>query len=381
LPGTGAHPIVPIVNVSPDESLSFHNVAEFVPVSGGGVALHRVPAEVRCHLSGLGKFAAIEATGVEIRFVSRSPGFRLVFDARPSAVPRHAAQPQEVTVFRGDFYHSRHPVRHGGRNVLSVFDPANELETRFAGVDEASLRGRFSPEVWRICFARNEIIFHELDTLQSPRRPPRAEESPARRWLAYGSSITQGADASSHHLASIYGAARQLGVDVLNLGFGGSCLCEPAMADYLTARDDWELALFELGVNMRSRFSPEAFESRVSGLLNLARRRRGTRPVFVTGIYLNREHRLVVGNGTDPGGGRQAAFTRIVRERALEAGLHFIDALEILTRFDGLTADLLHPSDYGYQEMAWNLARRMQPHLEPEEETAAAGRQIRKIMV
>ena len=33
-----------------------------------------------------------------------------------------------------------------------------------------------------------------------------------------------------------------LGYDLLNLGFGGSCHAETAMADHIAGRDDWDLS-------------------------------------------------------------------------------------------------------------------------------------------
>jgi lysophospholipase L1-like esterase len=64
------------------------------------------------------------------------------------------------------------------------------------------------------------------------------------------------------------------------------------------------------------------------------------------------------------GGGRARRFREIVRETVRRAGLPKLvhvagDAL--LTSLHGLTADLVHPSPFGMEEIARNLAAVMAP--------------------
>ena len=79
----------------------------------------------------------------------------------------------------------------------------------------------------------------------------------------------------------VYHAARAADLDVLNLGLSGSCLCEPAMADFIGSRDDYEIATLEVGVNMRNGVSPEEFRTRVSYLLDAV-----AAPVQTGGCFL-----------------------------------------------------------------------------------------------
>lgn len=65
-----------------------------------------------------------------------------------------------------------------------------------------------------------------LETYGFGHRPPLPDELPEKRWLAYGSSITNGAFPGLHHNSYIYHAARIAGLDVLNHGISGSCLCD-----------------------------------------------------------------------------------------------------------------------------------------------------------
>ena len=42
----------------------------------------------------------------------------------------------------------------------------------------------------------------------------------------------------------------------------GSCHAEKELADSFAARDDWDIALMEIGINMLELFEPEEFEKR-----------------------------------------------------------------------------------------------------------------------
>ncbi len=57
-------------------------------------------------------------------------------------------------------------------------------------------------------------------------RPPRAGELPARRYLAYGTSITAGYG-SQPHCSYVAQAARHLALDPINLGWRGPRFASP----------------------------------------------------------------------------------------------------------------------------------------------------------
>ena len=59
------------------------------------------------------------------------------------------------------------------------------------------------------------------------------------------------------------GWAQLLGVDLINLGFGGGACLEPEIADYIAGRQDWDFASLELGINLLRQVEPEEFARRV----------------------------------------------------------------------------------------------------------------------
>lgn len=83
--------------------------------------------------------------------------------------------------------------------------------------------------------------------------PPKKEQVPPKTLLAYGSSITHGSNAldQSHTWAALL--ARDLKMDLRNLGMEGSCAMEPERVDFLARMGEdgeWHAAILELEVNV-----------------------------------------------------------------------------------------------------------------------------------
>ncbi len=337
--------------------MEFHNVAELeTNEEMPGMRLNRLPRGVVHQLGEgdyqRGRFIGQASTGCEIRFVTEAPFIRITLSA--------TVEDGDVLIYCGDYFHSMHRLRTGVIQTLHLDKPA-----RFADVEPEALRaGRFSPGVWRIIISRNyypglafQVAFHGLNTFGHEVRPPREDELPPLTLLAYGSSITHGSGATVQHLAYIQQTARRLGADLYNKGMGGSCLCEQAMADYLISHGGWDIAVLELGVNMRGLFSPEEFEERASYLIGGLIRHHPDKPVVLVSIYPNSDD--VLKNTPDGQSNPNRQFTERLEQiyRTLHhPHLHLVNGHEVLTDFSALTADLIHPSDYGHTLMGQQLA-------------------------
>lgn len=343
------------------EQLAFHNVEELEPLTtASGFLLQRFPKAVRERLGRpgdqRGRYIAAMSTGCEIRFVTEAPIVRATLSAPMTG--------GDVVVYNGDHVHSVHALEPGVPKTLHLERPAE-----FAAVRAGRLRenARFSPDVWRLFVSRSylggpgfQVAFHALETFGYDRRPPQPGETPSRRWLAYGSSITQGSGATVHHQAYIQQAARRLGCEVLNKGMGGSCLCEREMADYLAARADWDFATLELGVNMRGHFTTEQFTERASYLVERMTTQQPGKPIFLLNMFPNGadypedlSHPLTAVNRD-----YREALRHIHRRLALP-NVQLLEGEAILPDFSALASDLLHPSDYGHIVMGQRLAEEL----------------------
>jgi lysophospholipase L1-like esterase len=342
------------------DSIAFHNVAELEAVPGlPGLRLQRFPADLRDRLGfkshTRGRFWSQRAAGCEIRFVTGGPFVRVSL----SAMETDAV----VIVYKGYCAHSRHVLLAGVVTSLFLEEPA-----WFSQVDPALTRGRrFAPTVWRLLFHQDAAVcFHHLDAFGHAVRPPAAGETPACTWLAYGSSITYGA--SVFHPSNSYTqhAANLLGVDVLNKGLPGSCMCEAEMADWLASLLVWDFATLELGVNLVDWATPEEFEERARHLITTVHGAGPERPVFVTDIFPNRADGMLDHNAITAV--RTPVFRKIVQRLVEQTGhpnVRFIDGRGILADpLSGLNCDLLHPSDEGHIAMGAALARQI-AHLIP----------------
>ncbi len=336
------------------DNLEFHNVMELQRMDGlSGVRLQRFPEDVRTKLGYedliKGRIVSQDSNGCEIRFVTDSKHIKLYLSTLDSD--------GEILVFNGTFFHSLHTFKSGVITTINL-----EVNERFDEIEPNILQGHaFSHKVWRIFMSKRfGAVYHGIDTFGYTRRPPMDHEKPKLRWLAYGSSITQGLNATTHNKAYIQQAAVRLGVDVLNNGLSGTCFCESIISDYFASRDDWDFATLEIGVNMRGPFNSDQFEERARYMIKTITDSHPDKRVIVITIYPNRA--LYFKNEQDKIRLRHIEFNKrlnLICNEFNMKNLHIIQGDMILTDFTALSSDLIHPSDYGHTIMGENLAEQL----------------------
>lgn len=167
----------------------------------------------------------------------------------------------------------------------------------------------------------------------------------------YGTSIVQGGCASRPGLAATAIAGRTLDVPVINLGFSGSALMEPEIAELLAELDPSVYAIDPLW-NM----SPEMVAERTESFVRTVRAARPETPIL---LVEDSQHHNVV---PTPKG-------VVLRERmaALEGGgvtgLHFLSAEGMLGSDGEGTVDGCHPNDIGFLRQAEAYVGALEPLL------------------
>ena len=155
---------------------------------------------------------------------------------------------------------------------------------------------------------------------------------------------------------------------MVNLGFGGSCHAEPAMADYLAARDDWDIVTCELGINLVENRLPLAEVAERFAYLarTLTKSQPNNRPnrkaVLITAFPCKND----LYASDDPSRIRLNALRDAVRaaHAACEPDTTtLLEGFDLLPEWIGLTTDLVHPSDYGMSVIGNHLAAKLQPVL------------------
>lgn len=333
-------------------NLQLHNVAELADMGDGTLRPQRYPEAVCAHLSEGGQERALEPANVEMRWVCDSgpgPGITLSSEGQTSVVS-----------FAGP-YDLRQRWTLGAEPVTLRPEPYEQLERL---PPSARPVRRFPPRVFRLVFWGAPIRVHGVEGAGF--RPPAPDELPQRSYLAYGTSITHGSAASAPNLNYASQAAWHLCADLINLGLGGSALCEPEVADYIAGRDDWDFATLALSVNMVGHgFTVDAFRERVQYMVETVAGGRPSRPVFCITLW---PYYLDFGVPQPAARAAPDAFRAALREAVAAAALPNLSLLEgpeLLTDTDGLSADLIHPADNAMVEMGRRLAQRMEPRLTP----------------
>ena len=329
-------------------NVELHNVAEVCAMPGGGVRLQRVPEAVRTHLNEAAQMRVRQPDNAEVRFVSDSPAAHVTLSSEGQT---------DVAVFHGVFDgRERHVI---GREPVTLRVCPQE---RLGRLDRRWWRDMpFAPAVRRLIFGgrlRDPVILHGVEG--DGVRPPRAEELPRLRYLAYGTSITHGFDAEGPHLTYAAQAAWHLGADLINLGLGGAAHCEPELADYIAGRGDWHVASLALSVNMQH-FPMDEFRRRVSYMVDTVASRNPGKPVACITLWPYFRDLGVEDPGAEHGG-TPDEYRQALRDAVRRSGrgnAHLIEGPEMLTNIGGLTADLIHPSDNAMIEMGRNLAARL----------------------
>ena len=321
------------------KNAELYNVEEIItPENGEGNLFTRVPDRLRVTLNQNAKDNALSPAGCEIRFNLEEGSAKIVLKCEGQAI---------AEVFQGAFRISQHVV---GAEPTEI---AVSIPQNMALLDSLAKEKHlaFDPYLTRIILPYTPAI--RLMDIEGNIALPRQDQTPEKRYLAYGSSITYGSSAARPTGTYAMRTAQSLGVDLINLGFGGGAHCERQLADYIAHRNDWDFATLELGINMIGSFETEEFKERVEYFIERIAKSHPGKWIFCIDLFAF--YADLDGNST-----KQTEFREIVRntvERLNMPKLLHIDGREMLKDVSGLMSDLVHPSPSGMEEIALNLSR------------------------
>jgi lysophospholipase L1-like esterase len=308
--------------------------------SDEGAWLCRIPNDLRLQLNISAQVNALQSTGAELRF-------NLLGEQGRVTLKCHQA-PVVVEIYQGCFQVGWQMVGSGPTEITV------RLPERMALLEELARRHQmpFDPRLTRVLLPWRPPA--RLLAFAAECEPPRPEQVPERRYLAYGSSITHGNSSVRPSAMYAHRTAQLLGVDLLNMGFGGGAHLEPQMADYLAARTDWDFATMELGINLLRRLEPDEFARRVDYFVQRIAMAHQNKWIFCIDLFTVEED--LTGNP------KADVFRRIVKDKVEALNLPrlvHVPGTEMLTSVHGLVVDLVHPSPLGMEEIARNLATRI----------------------
>lgn len=332
------------------ENVELQGIDELTEGASGGVCLQRVPESLRPHLNEGAKTRVLMPACAEIRFVTD--------DNKASVTLSGVDGEVQISPFFG-MYRNASCFTVGTEPTTFEIEMPEGFASRLPALDK--IGHPFAPRVCRLMMRGAQACLHGVEG--NGLRPPERSEVPWLRYMAYGTSITHGGNASWPHLTYVSQTARRIGADLINLGLGGACHCEPEIGDYIAARTDWHIATLALSVNMVGGFTCEQFAERVEYLVNTVAGADHSRPVACITLY-------PFFNDLEPRDSEVAikavSFRDILREIVAASphpNVHLLEGPEMLTDMGGHTTDLIHPADDGMIQMGENIARRLQPLL------------------
>ncbi|MGW6271788.1 GDSL-type esterase/lipase family protein [Streptomyces sp. NPDC055060] len=365
-----------------------------------GVLPHRLPAWARAqYFDGQLAMAESQPSGVRLAFRTRATVIEL--DTLPTKRDYVGAPPRPEGLYDllVDGRLAGQASVSGG-NTLTIDMTAGTMENRPGPV--GTLRFADLPdtakdiEIWLPHNETTELV--ELRT-DAPLEPAPARDR--KVWLHHGSSISHGSDAASPTTTWPALAASLGGVELINLGFGGSALLDPFTAR--TLRDTpADLISIKIGINvvnadlMRLR----AFGPAVHGFLDTIREGRPRTPLLVVSPVLCPIHEdtpgpsapdfsdlssgrlqfIAMGDPAERASGKltlsviREELARIVEQRSAEdPNLYYLDGRELYGDADSAEfplPDQIHPDAATHRLMGERFAK-----LAFEGEGAFAGRE------
>ena len=270
-------------------------VAELEPTDRG-VRLHRLPAWVRDQFPD-GQLLAMESQPSGARLVFRTDATTVELVSHPTRVAYRGADRARgcFDVYVDGDLVSRDVLDGGDAMVVDLTTGATAYEPGPSHTTTVRLpEGAHHVEVW---LPHNEAL--DLVELRSD-APLEEDVSPRPLWLHHGSSISHGSNAAAPSETWPAVAARLGGVELRNLGLGGSALVDPFLARVI--RDaEADVISVKLGINvvnldaMRLR----AFVPAVHGFLDTIRDGHPDTPLLLVSPIFCGIHESRPGAGSD----------------------------------------------------------------------------------
>lgn len=342
-----------------------------------GVTPWRLPASARRHAPDTLVLMAEFASGERLRLHTDADLLELDVSVVRLAM-RHVGRPASPARFVAEVG--------GAERVVEVADTAVVVETADGRLERGpSLRSTVRIDLGATEHARDVVVwlpqdagvmFHDLRATRagSPARVSAAGPTGRRRWLHHGSSISHGGSAALPTGTWPVRAARELGVDVVNLGFGGNAMLDPMTARGIAAAEA-DVITLKIGINIvaADAMRRRTFVPALHGFLDLVREGHPATPLVVISaigcpaledapgpIRAGADGRIVAvprpvapGDGSLTLAGSRRLLADAVADRADDGMLFFTDGAELLRPAeDRLLPDGLHPDDEGFALIA-----------------------------
>ena len=232
-------------------------------------------------------------------------------------------------------------------------------ELRFDGLP----RGEKLLELWLP--QHREFRLRGIEVSEGATTMPYEDERP--KWVTYGSSITHCRAAASPSFTWPAIVARERGLNLTCLGYGGNCHLEPMIARMMRDMPADFLSM-KVGINIygSNSLSDRTFQSAIIGFVQVVREKHPETPfVVLSPIFSSfRETTRNAVGFTLEDMRHEVEEAVLAMRRQGDVNLHYVSGLEIFGADLGhLLFDDLHPDAEGYKAMGRNFLDRVAKRL------------------
>ena len=183
------------------------------------------------------------------------------------------------------------------------------------------------------------------------------------KWITYGSSITHCRAAASPSFTWPAIAARERGLNLTCLGYGGNCHLEPMIARMIRELPADFLSM-KVGINIygSESLSPRTFQSAIIGFVQIVREKHPDTPFVVISPIFSppRETTTNAVEFTLADMRQEVAEAVQAMKDNGDSNLHYVNGLELFGEdLAHLLPDDLHPDAEGYKIMGKNFAQKV----------------------
>lgn len=323
------------------QNIDFHNV-EFTELNQEKDKLNlcRVNEYELSLLNEKAQITAFNTCGVELRFKMKSDIVKLKFNR--DNLKENISSTGILSLYLGDYQCSYELSPRIISSDSTITIQKKYLYDNLLKSQEQS----FSPDLMRVILPYDWQ--HSFLGIDGEVMLPTQSDYPENTLLAYGSSITHGGNATQTTDSYVFKLTKKLKYDYLNWGFSGSCYLDEIMAKKI--RDaSWNILILELGVNVLD-WPEDYFRTKVKSFLEIISQTENTGKIYCLGLF-----RKVSDLSGNP---KNNIFRQIVKEESKKySQMIYLNGYELLSDWQGLSLDGLHPSDYGMGLIAENLYR------------------------
>lgn len=326
------------------KNIELHNVAE-LEKNKKGFSMLRVPKKIENGINDMAKERNRINTGVELRFKAIDDKILLTLQADEKndiSVPM---------IYYGNIqagWQESQKIICDKPTQIFIKKPDNiEYLKRIAD----DFNHSFNPEVVRVIMPAKKCSIIDV---KGKCMPPSNEDVPQKKYLAYGSSITHGSLSVLSANSYAFKVAGHLNADLINLGYAGSAAMEACMADYIAERKDWSFATLEMGINVINNMEEKVFKDRVRYFISKIGSENPLKPIVCIDMFyfsLDYENNK-----------KADIYRKIVRQTVKEINLpnvSYINGKTLLKNMNYVSADLIHPTIKGMDEISVNLTRKL----------------------